>query len=490
MRSDLVYLIHDQCAGVSAYAQEEADKAHRNASFVAVGALVPLSYGKLGRGWLHAAELKKLAKDLVKNTSDTRALELFWKQHRQDDADKRGRPSSSSAQSSLPAGLKRKRGVSDATTGLKLDAGGVTDHPALYMPALLDNFGPLLFPLYRAALLRKRILLLGSPPVQRNCSAVYILSVLSGIPQPVSEALQQDTEHLLRSQPLFSVGIADIPALSAQDGKSGWLATTTDDILGEKHQLWDLLVEMAQGEAGSKRRWPKIRTSDGKVVKATQRDLRRYRLLRSELKRMRLTRKRYRDSEDHDSGDHEGEEAPLIHSTTVLKQPAEPDDSQTGEDEVVEPVSWTAMAYDGFMWWASAGEKDALEKEEDDADRQLLADLPDIQEAIESSVDSHEERDKLFEAQETATVLTAYFHRLTGLVVQTLADIVAEADDETEEGVEEDAIEVSAEDLRKMGLDGWSALDKLFVKEAMRLYFGREAKLAENGVKMCGVRIC
>ena len=44
------------------------------------------------------------------------------------------------------------------------------EHPALAMHDFLDTFGPLIFPLYRAALLRKRILLLGHPPVQQLCN--------------------------------------------------------------------------------------------------------------------------------------------------------------------------------------------------------------------------------------------------------------------------------------------------------------------------------
>ncbi len=42
-------------------------------------------------------------------------------------------------------------------------------HPALSMPELLDTFGPLLFPLHRALLLRKRVLLISQPPVHRLC---------------------------------------------------------------------------------------------------------------------------------------------------------------------------------------------------------------------------------------------------------------------------------------------------------------------------------
>lgn len=43
-------------------------------------------------------------------------------------------------------------------------------HPALSLPSMLQSFGPLLFPLYRAALLRKRILFMSEAPVELACN--------------------------------------------------------------------------------------------------------------------------------------------------------------------------------------------------------------------------------------------------------------------------------------------------------------------------------
>lgn len=62
--ADLVvsrYFIHDKYAGLSAFANGPAEEAERNAHLVAVGVLVPLSYGRLGRSWLHANSLRELA---------------------------------------------------------------------------------------------------------------------------------------------------------------------------------------------------------------------------------------------------------------------------------------------------------------------------------------------------------------------------------------------------------------------------------------------
>lgn len=60
---DLVYFVHDSAhAGLSAFVNEPCDEEDsRNARMIAVGILVPLSYGRLGRAWRHAERLKAMA---------------------------------------------------------------------------------------------------------------------------------------------------------------------------------------------------------------------------------------------------------------------------------------------------------------------------------------------------------------------------------------------------------------------------------------------
>lgn len=60
---DLVYFVHDgEHAGLSAFVNTRTDdEATRHARMIAVGVLVPLSYGRLGRAWRHAEGLKEMA---------------------------------------------------------------------------------------------------------------------------------------------------------------------------------------------------------------------------------------------------------------------------------------------------------------------------------------------------------------------------------------------------------------------------------------------
>jgi hypothetical protein len=60
---DLIYFVHDSDhAGLSAFVNEPTEEEElRNARMLAVGILVPLSYGRLGRAWRHAENLKDMA---------------------------------------------------------------------------------------------------------------------------------------------------------------------------------------------------------------------------------------------------------------------------------------------------------------------------------------------------------------------------------------------------------------------------------------------
>lgn len=61
VKEDLIYFVHDKYAGLSAFVNAPSAEESRNARMIAVGVLVPLSYGRLGRSWKHAENLKSLA---------------------------------------------------------------------------------------------------------------------------------------------------------------------------------------------------------------------------------------------------------------------------------------------------------------------------------------------------------------------------------------------------------------------------------------------
>ncbi|TKA66594.1 hypothetical protein B0A49_06755 [Cryomyces minteri] len=541
VKEDLVYFVHEDYAGISAFVNSPAGVEDRNAHLVAVGVLVPLSYGRLGKAWLCAEKLRGLSELLAHDATKTELLQEFWEKHREDG--KSASPDPQSLDQTPPAAhghreveesrQRRNRAFSDSTHFTDADNSLSSTHPALSLSKLLDLLGPLIFPLYRAALLRKRILLLTSAPVRQPCEYVYDLSIISSIPSSMTDLLSlgPESETLLRIRPLFTVGIHDIPLLGKEaapaqksgttanaehniQGESiesrGWVACTTDDILSSKTQLYDLLVETpADNETGTKsQRWTRIRTSQGKTIKATQRDLRRYRSLKHEVSRLTTIRSNlYSDepdgTDDEDDHENEDEDTALLPDSSEQKAARTADDaaSTTGSDaaeKLVEPVTWSALAYSSFMWWASAGERDSVLVDEAELDQSLLSDL--------SFLTAHRPRPHSSAsgassapaagnpAAKAAMALIAYFHRLTTLMLETMAEIVDAADDGVGGGDEDAAavaevVAVSSEDIGRMGLDVWSEADRCFVKEMLKLYFGREAEVKGAGVECCGVRI-
>ena len=59
------YFLHDDdYAGLSAFINQPAAESERNALMLAVGVLVPLSYGRMGKSWKHTEGLKELARSV------------------------------------------------------------------------------------------------------------------------------------------------------------------------------------------------------------------------------------------------------------------------------------------------------------------------------------------------------------------------------------------------------------------------------------------
>lgn len=120
---------------------------------------------------------RKLAEDR-KNTS---ILDAYWERVRAksaaDQAQDRssvetplGSPSVSFLPPRSKRGHNRNRSASDGTALLPPGHKLSPYHPAWSLTTLLDTFGPLIFPIHRAALLRKRILISCHAPVHEVCN--------------------------------------------------------------------------------------------------------------------------------------------------------------------------------------------------------------------------------------------------------------------------------------------------------------------------------
>ncbi|KAI4158445.1 MAG: hypothetical protein LQ342_007443 [Letrouitia transgressa] len=353
----------------------------------------------------------------------------------------------------------------------------------------------------------------------------------------------------------------------------GWVACTTDDILTIKDNLYDTLVTIppAYSKDATQKVWPRIQGKRAVDIKATQRDARRYQTLRRDLRRLfpnshpSAVRKEPTPNftpaypvssevaEDNNSNYGEGEDAeadtqPLLPFPRLENDVETFDDaSSTTDDRLLEPQSWSALAYDSFMWWASAGERRADMEEEADFDSSLLVNVenhnngggssnrspgrprsttsakqlssPARQRRRSSTMMEGGEEEEGGSARVGALEmqLIGYFHHLTALIVQTLAKAVDDATtggggEEEERGSErdgngdgdgdgdnegdgngqedEDVVLVSSEDMGRMGLDAWSEGDRRFVVEMVEFYWGRRCQVRGARVECCGVRIC
>ncbi|OAT06971.1 hypothetical protein BDBG_03093 [Blastomyces gilchristii SLH14081] len=532
VREDLIYFVHEQYAGISAFVNHPAAESQRNALMLAVGVLVPLSYGRLGKAWRHAAKLKELARSLAEDLDNTEPLSAYWETYQlsEDTVSPPDSPLGSIASLKTPVRdvYARHRALSDATALLTAKQSLAPYHPALSLPEFLDTFGPLVFQLYRAALLRKRILLVGEAPVEESCNFVYDLALLSSLPQSLLPFIPPTSSLALRPRPLFSVGIHDMPYLvsrpspSISDPDSCWIACTTDRVLGLKPELYDVLVNLppAYSKHAPVKTYPSIALSIGRTankeqqkpisIKATQRDARRYSTLKSGL--LELSRRGSSSAmDDEDTSDNT---------------------STFSSSSVVEPVSWPLLAYTSFLWWASAGEKreGPSEGENEEDSRLLLVDnahtpFPTYPSSLSGSIalldqgSSHQPRE---------IALITYFRRLTTQIFTVMSDVIARQggnapvaestlgpeddgsnfDHDEDSAVDttaspndpllplssyddtsDDIIPISSSDMTEMGLDTWSASDRAFVEELVQVWWGRKAQVQGARITCCGVRI-
>lgn len=344
-----------------------------------------------------------------------------------------------------------------------------------------------------------------------NNLEVYDISILANIPHSVSDILDTPAPTQ-RLRPLFTIGVHDIPFLLADgamkrpgpvpeqqpgilggDSGSGWIACTTDSILAMKEDLWDVLITMPPSHAvnAQEKVWPTVESRKGAALKATQRDLRRFRTLKAGLRRLAATSTAIEEDEQGPPNTTEPRRTPTlsnrrsrmsmssIKTTNFLPDGEDALVLADASDKIVEPMTWAALAYSGFMWWASAGEQRRSDEAEEQAyDNSLIADLlpaPSMHQPRESpgprrpsgsfnvtavqeggglgdsvtsltarratgtdglssfgtgdSAEAEEERAR------TELAIITYFHRLTSGILSTLAEVVEATEDydETDE---------------------------------------------------------
>lgn len=119
-------------------------------------------------------ELSKVLsnRNLVKDRTQTEILEKYWNTNKA----KEGESFSTIATpiSPIPDSSRkahdRSSSLTDGVSLFQPEHKLSPYHPAWSLPELLDRFGPLIFPIHRAALLRQRILISCHAPVHEICN--------------------------------------------------------------------------------------------------------------------------------------------------------------------------------------------------------------------------------------------------------------------------------------------------------------------------------
>ena len=112
-------------------------------------------------------------------------------------------------------------------------AGGAPPAPPL--SRLVRELGPSVFVLWKVVMLQRRVLFSATAPVSARCDDVRSAAAFVG------------SHAQLRTNPLFHVGLHDMAALSSLPS---YIACTSESILLEKRQVFDVLVNGAALELG------------------------------------------------------------------------------------------------------------------------------------------------------------------------------------------------------------------------------------------------
>lgn len=299
-------------------------------------------------------------------------------------------------------------------------------HPVLSLHDMISFFGPLTFPLYRAALCRQRILIITETPVQRACHFIYNIQLLAAIPNSATTFRRP-----VPLRQLFCLGLNDIPqltALATETTESGWIGTTTDRILTTKTHLYDVLVIMPS-EATTQsltedRARPILRLANGAQINPSYLDGREFAKLKPHL--------------------------PLYKHSNLTMRPQ---------------ISWKRSTLDAifssFFYWASAGHFIDSVSASTDSDR-LISDQV-IGEETRLIVPA-DTSDSPHGREEVMTLII--FQRMTINVLAFLNELVSET---------VEAITITREQMVALGLTPRLASDVHFIQLLSMRWFSRQA---------------
>lgn len=358
------------------------------------------------------------------------------------------------------------------------------DHPLTKLPMTLSTVGPLIFPLFKAALLRKNILIFNhssqgsgtlilepSPRGPAACGALaYILSLISVVPKNAhfryGESGHADGIASFYSQPLYTVGLHDVDA-NFLSHYPGYIASTSDEILKMQRQLYDYAVVMPASDYDFCLILPSGNINDR--FKATYNDygkfLRVYKSLPQNSENRHLANNDDQSSIRTSSSIFSAFKFGYFSDNKDEKLHREPAWWFSG---ATSPMSWREYIWLAFAWFASAGTTE--------------------RKAEKIDLDAEESRDEASNSRGDLLQLTSivgHFHELTRKWFYIIEEIISEStggvptDQQTGEKI---TLELTPQDIVDMELDPYSAQDLEFVREFVLTYWGSTVDDVEIGL--------
>lgn len=382
-------------------------------------------------------------------------------------------------------------------------SGPINNHPLNKLPLMFQSLGPLVFTLYKQALLRKNILIFHQNHSKLDNfslgSFTYLLSLLSVVPADT----ERYNDTILYSQPIYSIGLNDL-GTSLMASRAA-IATTNDDILMYQKGVYDYAVFLPNGEYNN----TFILKADTLVndiknpldcmnqrVKATRKDYHKFKLVFKQLS----TKNRGNMSTDdlasikttNSNISSRGWGSGLSKDDTFLE--GEP---SWWLDLATSPISWREYIWSAFSWFASAGtvseDSNPLETNDEQPTKSLNNECPVLNEE-----DSKRNLIQLVDIVGQFHKLTKkWFHLINEIVLEETENHQSHALDNNREdqdlllnrenNPDKVNIEMTYQDIIDMELDPYSEQDLHFVKEFILLYWGSSVDSVEIGIGLNGI---
>lgn len=355
--------------------------------------------------------------------------------------------------------LKLTKLKSSSSSSLLNELQTSNDHMINALLPFIKNFGPLIFKIWKISLLRKAIIMYSPYNSSNVCinrndeiqhdnfkigemsKFLYCISLISSIPLEIQDKLKDsinsihqsynfnhicnyNVDDLLFNKPIYNVCVNDIFQLVNLD--SNYLASTTDQIIIEKRNLYDYSIKLPLNQCNKNLSIPEIKNDITESLEyATFRDHERFKIIYSKLNNNNIDEN-------------------IINLS----------------DNVAETRSIQELIWNGLAWWATAGESYKSINEEYSIEFDCFDNI------------SNDDTDKVI-------TIVGYFQKLTIKLFEILIELISKLENKS------DVLVLDANDLIEMGLDPYSVSDRSFIVELVKIWWKKDVKISSYFTDLC-----